>query len=201
MKHYPANFWNEMYGDEEFRYGTAPNEFYKAQLDKMKSGSILLPAEGEGRNAVYAATQGWDVTAFDISEKGKEKALWLAEQKRMAIDYRVTGALEFQTDKQFDAIGFSYAHFPAEIRKEANQYLLHFLKPKGVVIFEAFAKAQLGKSSGGPKNAVMLFSVEEVKAEFKGLDFQILKEETIALSEGSYHKGQAEVIRFVGTMQ
>lgn len=87
MKQYPADFWNEMYGTEEFRYGTTPNEFFKEKLDKMKPGSVLLPAEGEGRNAVYAATQGWDVTAFDISAQGKEKAVQLAKQHNVSINY------------------------------------------------------------------------------------------------------------------
>lgn len=198
MTNYPAEFWNKMYGADEFRYGIMPNIFFKAQLDNMKPGSILLPAEGEGRNAAYAASQGWNVTAFDISEKGKEKAMRLAKQNDITIDYLVTGALEFQTNKQFDVIGFSYAHFPAAIRKQANQYILQFLKLEGVVVFEAFAKAQLEKSSGGPKNEEMLFSIEEIKDEFQELQFNILKEETIELSEGNYHKGEAEVIRFVG---
>lgn len=198
MKKYPADFWNEMYGDEEFRYGTEPNAFFKAQLDKLAPGSILLPAEGEGRNATYAAMQGWEVTAFDISEKGRDKAIQLAKQRDVPIDYEVVGVLDFDSAKQFDAIGLSYAHFPADLREEAHSHLMKFLKPDGVVIFEAFAKAQLGKSSGGPQNIDMLFSTDEVASEFKGLDFKLFKEESIELSEGKYHKGEAQVIRFVG---
>ena len=95
-------------------------------------------------------------------------------------------------------MGLSYAHFPIEIRKQAHQHLLQLLKPGGIVIFEAFAKAQLGNPSGGPKSVEMLFSIDEIKEEFKELKFEILKEETIELSEGNRHKGKAEVIRFVG---
>lgn len=195
---YPADFWNIRYTKEEFIYGTQPNEFFKLQLDKLDAGKILLPAEGEGRNAVYAASQGWDVVAFDISAKGKEKALGLAKERQVSVHYEISGALEFQSDVKFDAIGLCYAHFPANIRKQAHHHLMQFLKTDGIVIFEAFAKAQLGKPSGGPKNVDMLFSVEEIKEEFLGLDFSLLEEETIELSEGNHHKGKAKVVRFVG---
>lgn len=198
MTHYPADFWNERYAEKEFIYGTEPNVFFKEQLEQLKAGNILLPAEGEGRNAVYAASQGWDVTAFDISKSGKEKAIQLSAAQKVSINYKVTGVLDFKTDIKFDVIRLCYTHFPTEIRKEAFQHLIKFLKPNGIVIFEAFAKAQLGKPSGGPKNEAMLFSIEEIKDEFPELEFKILKEETIELAEGNYHRGTAEVIRFVG---
>ncbi|MBF4984119.1 class I SAM-dependent methyltransferase [Nonlabens mediterrranea] len=198
MKQYPADFWNERYGEKEYIYGTQPNVFFKEQLDQLAAGNLLLPAEGEGRNAVYAALQGWEVVAFDISTSGKEKAMQLSAAQKVALDYQVTGVLDFKTDIKFDAIGLCYTHFPVEIRKDAFQHLLKFLKPNGTVIFEAFAKAQLGKPSGGPKNRDMLFSIEEIKNEFPEIKFNFLKEETIELSEGNYHKGKAEVIRFIG---
>lgn len=198
MKNYPADFWNERYAQKEFAYGTQPNVFFKEQLDQLEAGNILLPAEGEGRNAVYAAAQGWDVVAFDISKSGEKKARQLSAAQQVAINYQVTGVLEFTSQQQFDVIALSYAHFPANIRKQAHQHLLQFLKPNGFVIFEAFAKAQLGKPSGGPKNIEMLFSIEEIKDEFPQLDFNLLSEEHINLSQGTYHQGKADVIRFMG---
>ncbi|MEO9503057.1 class I SAM-dependent methyltransferase [Nonlabens ulvanivorans] len=198
MKQYPADFWNERYAEKEYVYGTQPNVFFKEQLDQLVAGNVLLPAEGEGRNAVYAALQGWDVVAFDISTSGKEKAMQLSAAQKVVVDYQVTSVLDFKTDIKFDTIGLCYTHFPVEIRKDAFQHLLKFLKPNGTVIFEAFAKAQLGKPSGGPKNFGMLFSIEEIKDEFPELEFELLEEKTIELSEGNYHKGKAEVIRFIG---
>lgn len=197
MKEYPAEFWNERYSKNEYIYGTQPNRFFKEQLDKLKPGSILLPAEGEGRNAVYAASKGWSVTAFDISENGKKKAIRLSKENNVSIDYKVAEVFDFKTNKKFDVIGLSYAHFPEDIRRQANQYVLQFLKTGGTVIFEAFAKAQLGNASGGPKNQEMLFSIKEIKEEFSGLQFEILEQQTIQLNEGQQHKGKAEVIRFL----
>ncbi len=198
MKQYPVDFWNENYSREEFMYGTQPNEFFKGQIDTLEPGSLLLPAEGEGRNAVYAALLGWQVIAFDISERGQEKAFRLAKEKNVFIEYHISNVLDFKAKQQFDVIGLSYAHFPAAIRKRAHQQLLTFLKPHGMVIFEAFSKAQLGNTSGGPKIEEMLFSLEEIKDEFSQLKFTLLEEKTIELSEGNYHQGKAEVIRFVG---
>lgn len=192
------DFWNDRYKTSKYAYGIFPNQFFKEQLEGIKPSTILLPAEGEGRNAVYAASLGWEVTAFDISSSGREKAMQLAKQMEVSINYEISDVLDFETNGYYDAIGLSYAHLPSEIRKEAYQHLLQFLNIGGIVIFEAFAKSQLGKSSGGPKNLEMLFSIEEIKAEFPQLEFKILKEESIELSEGDYHQGKAEVIRFVG---
>ncbi|PNW29017.1 class I SAM-dependent methyltransferase [Formosa algae] len=198
MKNTPLEFWDARYAEDDFAYGTQPNTFFKSTLDSLPTGTVLLPAEGEGRNAVYAASKGWTAHAFDISLKGKEKALQLANMKAVTIDYDISGVLEFQTDKTFDAIALCYTHFPADIRKQAHQHILKFLKQGGTLIFECFAKAQLQYSSGGPKNEDMLFSIEEIKAEFKGLKFTLLEEQTIELSEGSYHIGKAQVIRCIG---
>src|SRR5688572_28635163 len=81
--------WNDRYSKDEYAYGERPNNFLKEQLEKIKVGSILFPAEGEGRNAVFAATLGWNVSAFDISAEGKNKALRLAETHKVTIDYQV----------------------------------------------------------------------------------------------------------------
>ena len=87
------DFWNQRYAEEEYAYGTEPNAFFKAQLDQRTPGRLLLPAEGEGRNAVYAALKGWDVVAFDQSESGKTKAMKLAHQAGVAVSYLVEDAL------------------------------------------------------------------------------------------------------------
>ena len=72
--------WDQRYSEQPYAYGTAPNAFVKASLDTQKPGKILFAAEGEGRNAVYAAQQGWEVEAFDLSAAGRDKALALAKQ-------------------------------------------------------------------------------------------------------------------------
>ncbi|MCB0505111.1 MAG: class I SAM-dependent methyltransferase [Cyclobacteriaceae bacterium] len=193
-------FWNERYGQKEFAYGTKPNTFFKEQLGKLNvRGSILLPAEGEGRNAVFAAKQGLQVTAFDTSEEARNKALQLAETNKVNITY-FTGALEQikLKDTSFDAIGLIFAHFPPQLKTHYHKQFIDFLKPGGLIILEGFSKKQLNYSSGGPKNLDMLFSLKEIESDFDGLETLVLDEKLIELDEGLFHQGDASVVRFVG---
>lgn len=198
------NRWDERYGSEEFAYGTEPNNYLKEQLSKLKPGKILFPAEGEGRNAVFAATLGWKVSAFDISANGRNKALQLAEQLKTSIDYRVgeLSTLDYQIE-QFDAIALIYAHFPGAIKSSIHQMLNQYLRKDGFVIFEAFSKSHLeyiakNEKVGGPKDIESLFSIEEIKADFPDYRIIELAETEIELSEGLFHNGTGSVIRFVG---
>jgi len=192
-------FWNERYSEKEYAYGTTPNLFLKAHLDSIPKGKILFPAEGEGRNAVYAAQQSFEVVAFDCSEEGKNKAERLAEEKKVSLKYHVATVDEIDFEENyFDAIIFIFAHFPAEVRKQYYQKMISFLKPKGYILFEAFGKAQIHLNSGGPKQIEMLFSEEEIKNEFSNIDFKFLETLDIHLDEGQFHQGKANVVRFLG---
>jgi 2-polyprenyl-3-methyl-5-hydroxy-6-metoxy-1,4-benzoquinol methylase len=192
-------FWNNRYAENNYAYGCDPNEFLKDSISKIPIGKILFPAEGQGRNAVFTAQLGYDVFAFDISEEGKKKALELAKKCQTTIDYQV-GLLENLnfSENEFDTIVLIYAHVPAEIRKDFHLKLLSFLKPGGMVLFEAFSKQQLRFTSGGPKDLKMLFSEDDIKKEFPALDFLLLKTVEIELNEGQYHQGKGSVIRFIG---
>jgi SAM-dependent methyltransferase len=196
--------WDKRYSSEEFAYGEEPNNYLKEQLDKLKPGTILFPAEGEGRNAVYAAKTGWNVFGFDISEEGKKKALQFAKSNSVKIDYQI-GELEnlqYRAD-QFDAIGLIYAHFPAAIKSHYHTILNTYLRKGGVVIFEAFSKKHLNyvqkdEKVGGPKDIESLFSIAEIKSDFPDYDFEELAEMEIELNEGLFHNGKGSVIRFAG---
>ncbi|WP_369013822.1 class I SAM-dependent methyltransferase [Flavobacterium anhuiense] len=196
--------WDDRYKSEEFAYGEEPNNFLKEQLEKLKPATILFPAEGEGRNAIFAAKLGWQVSAFDISQEGRNKALKLAEANDVSIDYQVgeLETLDFEAE-QFDAIALIYAHFPAEIKSEIHKQLHKFLRKNGIIIFEAFSKKHLeyvtkNEKVGGPKDIESLFSIEEIKADFPNYEIIELEEKEIELSEGLFHNGTGSVIRFVG---
>ena len=199
-----SHFWDERYSHTDYAYGELPNEYLKAQLTGFPVGKILFPAEGEGRNAVYAATVGWAVSAFDQSSEGKNKALQLARKKQVSLNYE---AGEFQTlayqPGQFDAIALIYAHFPAEVKAEYHQKLSTWLRQGGVVIFEAFSKNHLpylekNPAVGGPKNLDMLFSKAEILHDFPDFEILELSEQEIELKEGAFHQGKGSVIRFTG---
>lgn len=197
-------FWDERYASEEFAYGDTPNEFFKEQIDKLEPGRILLPADGEGRNGVYAATKNWEVQAFDISKSGKQKADELARLKSVDISFNL-GPLESQSYKanSFDVIALIFAHFPSSLKDNYHENFVKLLKPDGRIIFEAFSKDHLKLSVknprvGGPKDKDILYSIEEIKKYFKGFQVEIIKQEEVNLQEGKYHNGLSSVVRFVG---
>lgn len=192
------NMWNTRYAPEEFIYGKFPNDYFKLQLDKLPVGKLFLPAEGEGRNAVYAAKNGWNTLAVDYSETGKEKALKLAFDNKVEILYDIADLVNYHYPaNEYDVAGIIYAHFPASHRKNVYQKIAGTLKKGGIIILETFSKKQLGKSSGGPQNMDMLNSLDDLKSDFTGFEFMELTETQVELNEGQLHQGWAEVVRML----
>jgi 2-polyprenyl-3-methyl-5-hydroxy-6-metoxy-1,4-benzoquinol methylase len=195
--------WDERYSDEAYAYGEEPNVFLAPQLQKLRPGKVLFAAEGEGRNAVFAAQLGWDVAAFDISEEGRKKATMLAAQKEVTIDYRV-GALEeldFEPGS-FDAVVLIYAHIPQPTRSKYQQLMASYLRQGGHIIVEGFSKEHLryvlaNEKVGGPKEEALLLSETELAADFAPCDILLSETREIELQEGTYHNGIGSVVRFV----
>lgn len=196
--------WNERYREEQYAYGKLPNHFLKEQVEKLPIGKILFPAEGEGRNAVFAAKLGWQVSAFDISVEGQKKAIQLAEFNQVQLDYHVGDIIQMEfKPSQFDAIALIYAHFPAEIKSHYHKTLSTYLRTGGIIILEAFSKnnlkyVALNPNIGGPKDIDTLCSIEEIKHDFPNYEIIQLEEKEIELQEGVYHNGVGSAIRFVG---
>jgi len=191
--------WDKRYNTDQFIYGTTPNGFLKSELDKLKAGKILLPGEGEGRNAIYAASRGWSVEAFDQSQVAAEKALAFAAKKGLEIDYQVSGLEEYSfKTKHFDVVGLIYFHVSPPARILLHSQVFNALKPGGVLILEAFHTSQLGNSTGGPPSLDLLFKEETLLSDFASLEMIEMSQTRVILDEGPFHQGKAEVIRFVG---
>lgn len=195
-----SQFWNERYKNNETVYGNQPNSFFKQELDKLSTGTLLLPGEGEGRNAIYAAKQGWDVTAFDGSNIAIEKALKLAHKNSVSFNYILADTNSFDApENSFDAIALVYFHLMPEDRALFHFNLLRWLKPGGTLVLEGFNPEQLGNSSGGPKNAAMLYALDMLLDDFSAFSHIDIHTDTVDLDEGPFHKGEAELIRMVAT--
>lgn len=191
-------FWNDRYEKDEYAYGIKPNEYFENQLSKLTPGKILLPAEGEGRNAVYAASLGWDVKAFDYSEQGKLKAEKLALENNVKIDFTILDINNFTIEEnEFDVIGLFFVHLPEQLRIKFHNQIASCLKPGGKIILEAFNPEQLNNNSGGPKKLEMLYSIEQLSNDFKDLQIETLEYFTSILSEGKFHEGKSDLIRLV----
>ena len=193
------NHWDERYSSQEYIYGTEPNGFLKEQLPKLKPGRILFPAEGEGRNAVYAATLGWETDAFDQSVEGQKKAMQLARNKGVSIDYEILALENWNPEPdQYDCIALIFVHLPDGLRQQVHQAAIKSLKPGGTLILHAFTINQLPRTSGGPKTAELLFSKELLEQDFKNIDIIELKETQVMLEEGQLHQGLADVVQLIG---
>lgn len=191
-------FWNERYSTNEFVFGYEPNEFFKEQILNFPAGKLLLLGEGEGRNAVFAAENGWDVHAVDWSESAQRKALAFARSKNVLFQYTVADIVGFFPERNtYDVVAMIFFHLEPEIREVVHSRVIESLVRGGKIIIEAYEKEQLGKTSGGPQQTELLYSLEELVTDFIELNFLHLSKEKINLSEGNAHQGEACVVRFV----
>lgn len=192
------DFWDQRYSEKNFAYGKEPNKFFETELQKLTPGKILLPGEGEGRNAIFAATLGWDVVALDQSEAGKAKAIKYADETGVNINYLAGDINDYQfPENRFDCIAVIFFHLPPDVREEIHGKILQSLKPGGVLIGEFFSQEQIKLESGGPKNVEMLYTLEQIYTDFHTMDLEIFSRESPILNEGIYHQGKAETIRIV----
>ena len=193
----PGSFWNARFDAEPSVYGEGPNVFVASQLEAMTPGCILLPGDGEGRNAVHAAEQGWSVRSFDASSVGVEKALALAAKRGVSIAAEVGDAAIWAPGEAFDAIALCYLHLPPPLRADFHPRVARWLKPGGTLILEGFGPGQLAFTSGGPKALDMLFTTAMLEGDFAELEVQLCVTEEAVLDEGPYHQGRAELTRLV----
>lgn len=193
------NFWDERYSNSLFVYGKEPNGFFSSELGKTGPGRLLLPGEGEGRNAVHAALKGWRVDAFDQSRVGRQKALALSSELGAKINYEASTLQDFQfAPGLYDAVALVYFHAGPTEREYLHRKVCESLKPGGRLILEAFHKDQLRYDTGGPKSLEMLFDEELLRSDFTELDTVLLKKQIVTLDEGAFHQGEASVLRYTG---
>lgn len=200
-----TEMWNDRYSSSDYAYGTDPNKFLQQTINKYElTGRILFPAEGEGRNAVFAAKKGMEVTAFDLSTEGKRKALILAEKENVKIKYEIGNLFDLDlVHEKYDVVALIFAHFPPPILSKYHQKIADLVEEDGMIILEGFSKGHLpfrnaNPKVGGPNNIEMLFSVESIKNDFPDFEIIQLEELEVELKEGKYHNGIGKVIRFIG---
>ena len=191
--------WNERYSEPGFAYGTAPNVFIASEANRIPKGKILSLAEGEGRNAVYLASLGYEVTGVDGSEVGLRKAQELASEHGVTITTIHADLSEFEIEsEQWDGVIACYCHVPSTIRIQLHKASVLGLKSGGVFVLEAFSKEQLNYNTGGPQSLDMLMSLDDLKQELAGLKFIHAVQIEREVREGSRHTGLASVVQIVG---
>jgi 2-polyprenyl-3-methyl-5-hydroxy-6-metoxy-1,4-benzoquinol methylase len=191
--------WEERFSNDEFVYGKEPNQFFKEEIDKLNPGKALFVGEGEGRNAVYAAKNGWQVDANDWSENAKAKAEKFATENEVFINYNISDFDDLLIPTEsYDLIVLIFIHVDEILRKKLHRKVLEGLKSGGHVILKAYDENQLKYKTGGPKTKDLLYSLEDIYTDFSELEIVRFSKDVIEFSEGILHTGKASVIRYVG---
>jgi len=191
--------WDERYSNDEYAYGTEPNDFVLEHFNKIPAGKVLCLAEGEGRNAVYLAQNGYDITAVDASSVGLQKAQRLAEEKGVKIHTIVSDLGDYHIEPgSLEGIVSIFCHLPKSIRRTLHREVVAGLKPGGILLLEAYTPSQLRHGTGGPATDELTMTLAELKQELIGLELLLAQEIERDVIEGLYHTGRGAVVQVIG---
>lgn len=194
--------WDERYSAEEYAYGTTPNEFLIDKVSYIPKGKVLSLAEGEGRNAVFLAKQGYAVTAVDASLVGLNKARKLAEENDVVVEFIHADLAEYDLgENKWDGIVSIFCPLPSSIRKELYKKIVAALKQNGVFLLEAYTPDQLRHGTGGGNSVDVMQSEQSVRLELAGLKFKHLTELERDVIEGVYHTGIGSVVQAIAAKE
>lgn len=195
-------FWTARYrgvGDE-YLFGTAPNRFLEQEAARFRSGmKVLSVADGEGRNSVWLAEQGCQVTATEISAVALEKAGKLARSRHVAVDFIQADIFDWVWPiDAFDAVVGIFIQFanPAErVRQFAG--LKQAVKPGGFLLLQGYTPKQLEYRTGGPSAVENLYTAELIESAFADWEICHLREHEDEIDEGSAHRGRSALIDLI----
>ena len=195
-----VNQWNTRFQAENYVYGKNPNVFLEEIQKKLQlTGEALAIAEGEGRNAVFLAEQGMNVTAWDYAESGLQKTNKLAEERGVKVHTILVDLNEATWEKdKWDEIVCIFGHFPKELRNRTLLEVKDAIKPGGYYITEVYSHKQIPYNSGGPRDLELLYSPEEFLQTFADWRIVHFFMGEVVRHEGELHNGLAHVIQFVG---
>ncbi len=191
--------WDERYERNEFVYGEAPNDFLIEKAGLLQKGRCLCLAEGQGRNAVWLAQQGFSVTAVDQSAVGMAKARELAARRAVVIETEVADLASFNLgENKWDSIVSIFGHLPSDLRRDVHRRVTAALAPGGTFLLEAYTPDQLVTGgTGGPSDPDMLLNLAKLSDELSALEILFAQEIVREVNEGDFHKGEGAVVQFV----
>lgn len=191
--------WDAAYAAEEYAYGTRPNDFLAEVAARIPPGPVLCLADGEGRNGVYLAGLGHEVTSVDASARAGEKARALAATRGVDIHTVHADLADFVIDPDaWAGIVSIFCHLPPELRARVHAASVGGLRPGGAFVLEAYTPDQLVLGTGGPPVPELLMRADDLRHELDGLDFDICRELRRSVVEGTRHRGEGAVVQVVG---
>lgn len=195
----PNNAWDLRFSEPGFAYGVEPNEFLVDSAHYLPNkGSVLCLAEGEGRNGVWLASRGHDVTAIDSSMVGLQKARELADQHGVQINTIAADLADYlYPPSAYNGIVGIFCHLPPVIRHRLFGLLHKTLQKDGILILEGYSKRQHDYGTGGPPSADMLYDLQEITTELQGFNFLLKREVEREVVEGRLHTGLGSVVQII----
>ena len=195
-------FWSARYRDagDDYLFGTAPNSFLASQAAYFGAGmSVLSVADGEGRNAVWLAEQGCQVTATEISPVALEKAAKLARGRKVDVDFVQADILNWDWPQAaYDAVVGIFIQFatPAE-RPRQMAGMKQAVKSGGLLFLQGYTPKQLEYRTGGPSAVENLYTADLLREIFADWEIVLLREHEDVIEEGSAHIGRSALIDLV----
>ncbi len=175
--------WDARHAAAEPIESGAPNPVLIEETERLPPGRALDLGSGDGRNAVWLARRGWQVSAVDFSPVALARARQLAEAAGVSVDWHLADLVEFEPPPEaFNLVTLFFIHLPAEERRTIHAAAAAALAPGGVLLVVGHDRSNLGQGVGGPQDPAVLFTPAEIAAEFPGLTVE-----------------RAEVIRRPGT--
>ncbi len=192
--------WNTRFSAPEYIFGTGPNELLAAQRPLLQRGQrALCVADGEGRNSVWLAEQGLEVTAFDFSPVGVEKARRLAAERGVNVSYEVADVYGWRwPEARFDLVAAIFVQFadPA-MRGFMFERMTRALRSGGLLVVQGYTPKQLQYGTGGPKHVENFYTAELLRSAFAGFEILDLREHERVMAEGTQHCGPSALVDFV----
>lgn len=190
--------WDQRYSEPDYAFGTEPNDFLRSVADQLDAGRVLSLGEGEGRNAVWLAQRGLQVTAVDSSAVGLDKARRLAQERGVEIETRHVDLSDFPIEPEaWDGIVSIFCHLPPALRRRVHRQVVQGLRTGGTLVLEAYTPEQLAFGTGGPPVAELMMDLPSLRAELAGLEFRHAQGLQREVREGRYHTGLAAVVQLV----
>jgi len=196
---YPQEMWDKRFSTPNYVFGEEPNAFLVSQAALLGKGHALALADGEGRNSVWLAQQGFTVDAFDFSAPAIVKAQALADKHQVQVNFSCCAWQNFDwKPAHYDLVAGIFFQFatPAE-RTELFEKIKQSLKPGGVLVIQGYGKNQLTYKTGGPDKLEHLYDEDLLRQAFAGFDVQVCETYETTLQEGAGHSGMSALVGFV----
>ena len=176
-----ADAWDERYAASDLVWSGTPNQFVAEELAALPAGRAVDLAAGEGRNSLWLASLGWQVTALDFSRVALDKGRRIAEQQELSgsVQWEQADATTWRADAPYDLAVVAYLQLPAEERRAAHRNAFESLSVGGTFLLVAHDATNLLRGTGGPQDPDVLMTADDVLADLGGLSYDVIRAERV----------------------